>query len=100
VGDPVFEERRAIVPPVLVIEYISDAVSWHNLQDCGDVSSVTAWLIKALIGIFVRINKAGVTHQDVGLRNILIGPRRAVVVDFGEEKTRPRGGRMCNRRGK
>jgi len=40
--DPVLEEYRAIVPPVLVIEYISDAVSLHNFQDRGDVSSVTA----------------------------------------------------------
>jgi len=90
-GELVLEEPRAIVPRILIIEYISDAVSLANIRDGGDVGSVTAWHVKALDDIFVRINKAGVTHEDVGARNILIGPERAVVIDFGEAKVRPQG---------
>ena len=102
--DPVLGERRAIVPSVLVIKYISNTVSLQNFQDRGDVSLVRSWLVKALDDIFVRINKAAVTHQDVGLPDILIGPSRAVVVGFRGKETRLRGGRMRNgfggRRGK
>ena len=90
-GELVLEEARAIVPRLLVIEYISNAVSLAHIQDRGDIGSVTAWHIKALDDIFVRINKAGVTHEDVGARNILVGPERAVVIDFGEAKVRPQG---------
>ncbi|KIJ94602.1 hypothetical protein K443DRAFT_110188 [Laccaria amethystina LaAM-08-1] len=90
-GELVLEEPRAIVPRVLVIEYISDAMSLANIRDRVDIGSVTAWHVKALDDIFVRMNKAGVTHEDVGARNILIGPERAVVIDFGEAKVRPRG---------
>ena len=98
-GDPVLGERRAIVPSVLVIKYISNVVSLQNFQDRGDVSLVRSWLVKALDDIFVRINKAAVTHQDVGLRNILIGPRRAVVGSGGRRRGRE-GGRMRNGRGR
>jgi hypothetical protein len=72
----------------------------HDLQDRGDVSSVTAWYVKTLNNIFVRMDKAGATHENVGSRNILIGPRWAVVINFGEAKTRPRGRRMRDVRGR
>ena len=96
-GYPVLEERRAIVPPVLVIEYISNAVSLQNFQDREDISSITAWLVKALDDNFVRMNKAAVTHQDVGLPDILIGPSQAVVVGFRGEEDASAGADECAR---
>lgn len=59
---------------MLVTEYISDMVSLHDLQDREVVSSsVTAWHVKDLDDIFGRMNKAGVTHEDVGSRNMWCG---------------------------
>ena len=79
--------------------YLERGVVTKNFQDRGDVSLVRSWLVKALDDIFVRINKAAVTHQDVGLRNILIGPRRAVVGSGGRRRGLE-GGRMRNGRGR
>jgi serine/threonine-protein kinase RIO1 len=90
-GNLVLDDQRAIVPRVLVVEYISDAVSLHNLQDSGDIGSLKAWHVEALEDVFRKVNKAGVTHQDVDTHNLLIGPKRVVVVDFGQAYIRPRG---------
>lgn len=91
-GDLVLEEkRRGIVPRALVVEYIEDAVSLHDLQRGGDLGFLKAWHVKAFKDVFERINKVGVTHERVNSHNLLILPKRVVVVDFGGASVRPQG---------
>lgn len=85
------EERRAIVPRVLVVEYIEDAVSLHDLKLGGDLGFLKAWHVKAFEDVFKRINKEGVTHEKVFSHNLLIAPKRVVVVDFGGASVRWQG---------
>ena len=87
----VLEETRVIISCILVIEYISNEVLLANIQDHRDIGSMTTWRIKALDDIFVRIDKAGISYEGVGAWNILVGPERAVVIDFGEAKVWPWG---------
>jgi hypothetical protein len=85
------EEKRGIVPRALVVEYIEDAVSLHDLQCGGDLDFLKAWHVKAFEDVFRRINKVGVTHERVNPYNLLIMPKRVVVVDFGGASVRPQG---------
>ena len=85
------EERRGIVPRASVFEYLEDAVSLHDLQLGGDLDFLKAWHVKAFEDLFKRINKVGITHERVFSHNLLIMPKRVVVVDFGSATVRPQG---------
>ena len=88
-GKLILNETRAIIPRVILLEYIPDVTSISTL---GDIRVITPWHIRALIATAVKFNELGVIHWDINRGNILIGPNRAVIIDFGESTSQIQGG--------
>ncbi|KIJ94891.1 hypothetical protein K443DRAFT_11766 [Laccaria amethystina LaAM-08-1] len=80
-GDLILDETRAIIPRVILLEYIPDVTSVSSL---GDIGVITPWHVRTLVATAVRFNKLGVVHWDINRGNVLIGAKRAVIIDFGE----------------
>jgi hypothetical protein len=88
-GDLILDETRAIIPRVILLEYIPDVTSVSSL---GDIGVITPWHVRTLVATAVELNELGVVHRDVNRGNILIGPKRAVIIDFGESISQIQGG--------
>lgn len=75
---------RAICPPVILIEYIDNAVSLRHL----DAHLLTLPLIESLLHIIDTTHELGVCHGDLNIGNILFSPpdkpTRALLVDFAD----------------
>jgi len=88
-GDFISEERRAIVPRILLLEYISRSISLDKLKN---IKLITPWHIRTLLAASRKLNELGVVHWDLEPRNILLCPDRVVIIDFGMSTTRVQGG--------
>lgn len=73
-------QPRYITPNVLLLEYISDAIS---LKD-ADVSMLRPDLIRSLIDTVNILPTLGVVHNDAHHGNYLFSANRAVIIDFGK----------------
>jgi hypothetical protein len=87
-GDLILDETRAIIPRVILLEYIPDVTSVSSL---GDIGVITPWHVRTLVATAVRFNKLGVVHWDINRGNVLIGAKRAVIIDFGESTSQIQG---------
>ena len=88
-GDLILDETRAIIPRVVLLEYIPDVTSVSGL---GDIRAITPRQVRTLVAATVKLNELGVVHRDINRGNILIGPKRAVIIDFGESISQIQGG--------
>jgi len=88
-GDLILDETRAIIPRIILLEYIPDATSVSSL---GDIGVITPWHVRTLVTTAVKFNELGVIHWDINRGNILIAPKRAVIIDFGESTSQIQGG--------
>lgn len=75
---------RAIQPPVILIEYIQDAVTLKDV----DARLLSRPLIRSLLDTVQRIGELGVCHGDPNYGNILLAPAhqpvRAALIDFDD----------------
>ena len=82
-GTVIPPDERAIKPPAIVMEYISDAVSLCDVP----ADLVTPELCASLLRTVDSFAGLGAVHADVNWTNILFTPRerptRVVVIDFG-----------------
>ena len=88
-GDLILDETRAIIPRIILLEYIPDATSVSSL---GDIAVITPWHVRTLVTTAVKFNELGAIHWDINRGNILIAPKRAVIIDFGESTSQIQGG--------
>ncbi|EDR06834.1 uncharacterized protein LACBIDRAFT_328574 [Laccaria bicolor S238N-H82] len=88
-GDFIPEEPRAIVPRILLLEYVPHSTSLDNLKN---IKLITPWHIRTLLAATRKMNELGVVHWELHPGNILICPDRVVIVDFGASTTRVQGG--------
>ncbi|EDR16157.1 uncharacterized protein LACBIDRAFT_321389 [Laccaria bicolor S238N-H82] len=88
-GDLILDETRAIIARVILLEYIPDVTSVSGL---GDIRTIAPRHVSTLIAAAVKLNELGVVHRDINRGNILVGPKRAVIIDFGESISQIQGG--------
>jgi hypothetical protein len=74
---------RAIVPPILLLEYIPDAKTIKDI----DPRVIAPSLIQSVFQTVTAFGALGVAHNDLHAHNILFAPGdhpvRAVIIDFG-----------------
>ncbi|KIJ91879.1 hypothetical protein K443DRAFT_467211 [Laccaria amethystina LaAM-08-1] len=88
-GDFISEEPRAIIPRILLLEYVPRSVSLDKLKN---IKLITPWHIRTLLAATRKLNELGVVHWELEPRNILLCPDRVVIIDFGVSTTRVQGG--------
>jgi serine/threonine protein kinase len=88
-GDFISEEPRAIVPRILLLEYVPRSTSLNKLKN---IKLITPWHIRTLLAATQKLNELGVIHWDLDPRNVLLCPDRVVIIDFGASTTRVQGG--------
>ena len=88
-GDFISEEPRAIVPRILLLEYVPRSTSLDKLEN---IKLITPWHIRTLLAATRKLNELGVVHWELQPRNILLCPDRIVIIDFGASTTRVQGG--------
>jgi tRNA A-37 threonylcarbamoyl transferase component Bud32 len=75
--------NRAFFPRILLLQYISDAISLEDIAVKPNQSVITS-----LAETAYTFGALGVTHNDLNPGNILFSPRtaptHAVIIDFGE----------------
>ena len=71
---------RALNPPFILIEYISDAV---KLADVDPISDDIQRMGADLCTAVDQFQSLGVAHADINKHNILTCPDRVVLIDFG-----------------
>jgi len=88
-GDFISEEPRAIIPRILLLEYVPCSTSLDKLKN---IKLITPWHIRTLLAATRKLNELGVLHWELEPRNILLCPDRVVIIDFGLSTTRVQGG--------
>jgi hypothetical protein len=76
-------DARAIVPRVLLLEYLPDATTLANVNP----SLITPSLVRSLVDTVSAFGPLGVVHDDLNAGNVLFAPAdnptRAAIIDFG-----------------
>lgn len=72
-------EPRFVIPNVILLEFISGAVTMRD----ADSSMLQLPLVYSLIETARRFRTFGVIHNDPNYGNFLLTPNRAVIIDFG-----------------
>ena len=72
---------RALDPPFVLIEYISNGVKLSDIK--GTLSTDSQRMAADLCSAVDRFGSLGVVHTDINRQNILICPDRVVLIDFG-----------------
>lgn len=75
---------RTLHPPVVLVEYIDNAVTLKDL----DARTLDRSVIRSFVDAMHRLGKLGVCHGDLNLGNYLFAPAykptRAVLIDFAD----------------
>lgn len=83
--------KRAITPPVLLLQHISDVQSLEEL----DAQLITQPLLDSAMETIQRFTMSGVIHGDLRASEILCYPAHrpvhAFIIDFGNARTRKEG---------